>query len=105
MFVAVCDYGSATTGANPDDLLQGAKQGAIDNVKRASSQQQTRVTLGIYPGLPYEAENDTGSISPVRIYLVGTTLYQTLVVVPLGKPYADTARFLDSFQLIARTAP
>jgi hypothetical protein len=36
--------------------------------------------------------------------MVGSTLYQTLVVAPLGKPYADTARFLDSFQLIPRTA-
>jgi hypothetical protein len=35
---------------------------------------------------------------------VGTTLYQTLVVSPLASPYADTKRFLDSFQLIARTA-
>jgi hypothetical protein len=36
--------------------------------------------------------------------MVGSTLYQTLVVAPLGKPYANTTRFLDSFQLIPRTA-
>jgi hypothetical protein len=37
-----------------------------------------------------------------RIYLVGTTLYQTLTAAPLGKPFASATRFLDSFQLIAR---
>jgi hypothetical protein len=31
-------------------------------------------------------------------------LYQTMVVTPLGKPYPDTARFLDSFQLLGRGA-
>jgi hypothetical protein len=34
--------------------------------------------------------------------MVGDTLYQTLVVSPLGSNYAETARFLDSFQLIPR---
>jgi hypothetical protein len=37
-----------------------------------------------------------------RIYLVGDTLYQTLVASPFGSNYADKARFLDSFELIPR---
>jgi hypothetical protein len=103
MFVAVCDYGNATAGKNPDDLLQGAKNGALQNTS-AHLLSETKTTLGIYHGLTVEAESDQAHFS-FRIYMVGSTLYQTLVVVPLGKPYADTARFLDSFQLIARTAP
>ncbi len=39
-----------------------------------------------------------------RIYLVGTTLYQTLIASPLGGPYAGTTTFLDSFQLIPRVS-
>ena len=103
MFVGVCDYGAAVNGRDPQTVLNGSQQGAIDNVK-AHLISSSRVTLGTYPGLAYEAENDTQHFSG-RIYIVGSTLYQTLVVVPLGKPYADTARFLDSFQLVARTTP
>jgi hypothetical protein len=35
---------------------------------------------------------------------VGTTLYQTILAYPIGKPYEGTTRFLDSFQLIARVS-
>jgi hypothetical protein len=103
LFVGVCDYGNATAGKNPDDLLQGAKNGALQNAS-AHLLSETKTTLGIYHGLTLEAESDQAHFS-LRIYMVGSTLYQTLVVVPLGKPYADTARFLDSFQLIAHTTP
>ena len=101
MFVGVCDYGNCDRGQDPQTMLEGAKNGALQNVN-AHLLSETKTTLGIYHGLRFEAESDTTHFS-VRIYIVGTTLYQTLVVVPLGKPYADTARFLDSFQLIART--
>jgi len=103
LIVGVCDYGNATAGKNPDDVLQGAKNGALQNVS-AHLLSETKTTLGIYHGLTVEAESDQLHFS-LRIYMVGSVLYQTLVVVPLGKPYGDTARFLDSFQLIARTAP
>jgi hypothetical protein len=103
MFVGVIDYGNATAGKDPDDQLQGAKNGALQNAS-AHLLSETKTTLGIYHGLTFEAESDAAHFY-ARIYIVGSVLYQTLVVVPLGKPYADTARFLDSFQLIARTAP
>jgi hypothetical protein len=82
-------------------VLQGAKSGALENTN-AHLLSEKAITLGIYPGVEFEAENDTMHFS-ARIYLVGTTLYQTLIASPLGKPYAGTTRFLDSFQLIART--
>jgi hypothetical protein len=83
-------------------VLDGAQQGAIDNVK-AHLVSGKRITLGAYPGREFEAENDTLHFS-ARIYLVGTTLYQVLIAAPLGPPYAGTTRFLDSFQLIPRVA-
>jgi len=55
----------------------------------------------VYPVLEYEAENSTAHFT-VRIYLVGSTLYQTLVAAPVGKPFAGTTEFLDSFKLIAK---
>jgi hypothetical protein len=101
LFVGVCDYGSAIAGRNPDTVLQGAKSGAVSNVNGHLISEK-KITLGTYPGIEFEAENDTMHFT-ARFYLVGTTLCQTLIAAPLGKPYAGTTRFLDSFQLIART--
>ena len=89
-------------GRTPDQVLDGAQQGAIDNVK-AHLLRGKKIMFGAYPGREFEAENDTLHFY-ARIYLVGTTLYQTLVVAPLANRYTDTVRFLDSFQLIARTS-
>ncbi|MGP8174830.1 MAG: hypothetical protein ACLP7O_09825 [Terracidiphilus sp.] len=102
LFVGVCDYGSAIADRTADQVLDGAQSGAIENVS-AHLVSGRVITLGIYHGREFEAENDTMHFS-ARIYLVGTTLYQTLTAAPLGQPYADTTRFLDSFQLIARVA-
>ncbi len=100
MFIGVCDYGQQVAGRDPDSVLQGAKDGALSNSK-SHLVSEKKITLGVYHGVEFEAESDAAHFS-ARIYLVGTTLYQTLVVTPLGKPYPDTARFLDSFQLIPR---
>ncbi|MGA2350222.1 MAG: hypothetical protein ABSF70_07310 [Terracidiphilus sp.] len=100
VFAGVCDYGSAVADRTPDEALDGAQQGAIDNVK-AHLVRGRKITLGVYPGREFEAENDTMHFT-ARVYLVGTTLYQTLIAAPLAKPYAGVPRFLDSFQLIAR---
>lgn len=101
-YVGVCDYGSAVSDRTQDQVLDGAQQGAIDNVK-GHLVSGRKIALGVYQGREFEAENDTMRFT-ARIYLVGTTLYQTLAAAPLEKPYAGAARFLDSFQLIARTA-
>ena len=101
MFVGVCDYGAFTAGKDPDALLQGAKNGALQN-SNSHLLSEAKITFGVYHGVEFEAESDQAHFS-ARIYMVGSTLYQTLTVAPLGTPYAGTARFLDSFQLIART--
>ena len=100
LFVGVCDYGSAVAGRSSDTVLEGAKEGAVSNVKGRLISEK-KITLGTYPGVEFEAENSTTHFS-ARVYLVGTTLYQTLTAAPLGQPYPGTTRFLDSFQLIAR---
>ena len=101
LYVGVCDYGSAAAGRDPNVVLEGAKNGAVENVN-AHLLSAEKITLGVYPGMKFEAENDTMHFS-ARIYLVGTTLYQTLTAAPLSKSYAGTTQFMDSFQLIART--
>ena len=101
LFVGVCDYGSAIADRGPDSVLDGSQSGAISNINGHLISGK-KITLGIYHGVEYEAENDTMHFS-ARSYLVGTTLYQTLVAIPIGKSYAATTRFLDSFQIVART--
>ena len=100
LLVGVCDYGTATNGKSPDEVLQGARDGALKN-SSSHLVSERNITLGIYRGVAFEAESDAAHFS-ARIYFVGSTLYQTVVVTPLNQPYPGTTRFLDSFQLIAR---
>jgi len=100
-YVGVCDYGGFVSGSDPDAVLEGAKNGAIANAN-ARLLHAKKVTLGIYPGIAFEAEADTLHLS-ARIYFVGSILYQIFVAGPLPDGGDDTARFLDSFQLIPRT--
>lgn len=100
-YVGVVDYGKAASGRDPGVILQGAKQGAINNLK-AHLVKESNVTLGIYPGVDYEAENGSLHFN-MRIYMVGSVLYQVMAASPIREPFTGTDRFLDSFQLIPRT--
>ena len=102
LFVDVCDFGNQTAGKDPDELLQGAKNGALTNSKSHLTREK-KITLGTYHGVELESESDESHFY-ARVYMVGTTLYQTLVVWPLASPYPDTIRFLDSFHLVPRAA-
>ncbi|MGB8260698.1 MAG: hypothetical protein WCE75_10125, partial [Terracidiphilus sp.] len=102
LYVGVCDYGTAVEGRDPDDVLAGAQDGALQNVQ-AKLTTGRKFTFGIYHGVEFEGDSATMHFS-ARIYLVGTTLYQTLVASPVARPYGETPRFLNSFQLIARDA-
>ena len=101
LFIGVCDFGNKAPGTDPDAMLQGAKNGVLLNSNSHLTREQ-KITFGTYHGLEFEAESESTHVS-VRFYMAGTTLYQTLVVYPLSKPYDQTAKFLDSFELIART--
>ena len=41
--------------------------------------------FGAYPGREFEADNDSMHFS-ARIYLVGSTLYQTVIAAPITQP-------------------
>ncbi len=103
LYVGVCDYGQTGAGRDPDTVLQGAKNGAITNVQ-AHIVSEGKISLGVYPGLSFEAENTDFHLS-ARIFYLGTTLYQTLIARALSEPYANADVFLNSFQLLARTRP
>jgi hypothetical protein len=101
LIVAVCDYGNAVAGKTSDQMLLGAKNSTLSN-SASRLMSEKKITLGTNPGLQFEAENSATHFT-VRMYVVGTTLYQNLAVSPVNKPFNDTARFLDSFQLVSRT--
>jgi hypothetical protein len=98
LIAAVCDYGAAAAGKDPDVLLEDARNGAVDNLKGHLASEK-KIALGAYHGIEFEADSDAAHVS-VRIYLAGTTLYQMIAASPANARSADTARFLDSFQLI-----
>jgi hypothetical protein len=103
LYVGVCDYGDAARGGDPDAILEGAKNGAVSNV-HAHLVNSKKLSLGVYPGVELEAAAD-GAHLYGRIFLVGGILYQVFVALPSDRPYPDTIRFLDSFQVIPRSAP
>ena len=99
-FIGVCDYDERLGGKTPDAVLEGARDGAVSNTKSHVTREK-KIALGIYKGLDFEAESADTHFD-ARIYIVGTTLYQQVVVSAIGTPHADSGRFLDSFQLIPR---
>jgi hypothetical protein len=102
LIAAVCDYGASAAGKDADGLLESAKTGSIANLK-AHMVSEKKLNFGENHGVEFEAANDSEHIS-ARLYLAGSILYQTVVVSPLNGSYADTARFLDSFQLLGSPA-
>jgi hypothetical protein len=99
-FVGVCDYGSKADGSGVDAMLEGAMNGALESSK-AHLTRQSKILLGHYHGLEYESDSEEMHYT-TRVYMVGSRMYQMLVVYPLASPFAETRRFLDSFQLLGR---
>lgn len=102
MIVAVCDFGSALNGKDPDATLRGAENGALRN-SNSHLLNERKIALGVYPGIEMQAESGAARFT-ARIYLVGSTLYQIIVVAPDALPDPDAGRFLDSFQQIPRAS-
>jgi NADH dehydrogenase/NADH:ubiquinone oxidoreductase subunit G len=101
LFIGVSDFDKRAAQSDPDKLLQGARDGALQNSK-SHLVSEKKLMLGIYPGIEFEGASDEAHFT-ARVYLVGTRMYQTLVVAPIGQTYDGASRFLDSFQLIPRT--
>lgn len=102
LIISICDYGPAAAGKDPAALLQGAKNGALQN-SQSHLVSERKLTLGSNPGLEFEAQTDSIHTTD-RLYIVGTTLYLVQVSAPITQPYVQAVRFLDGFQLIPRTA-
>ncbi len=101
LFVSVCDYGTAFEKKDPRQLLLGAKNSALAN-SGARLLNETSIALGPNHGLQFVAEN-LATHYTARFYIVGSTLYQAIVVFPLNKPFDQANEFLNSFKLITRT--
>lgn len=95
---AMNDYGSAVDTGDPQAIVDGAMNGVVNHLK-AHITQSGKITIGKHPGNSFEAESDQVHVSG-RIYLVGSVLYQLLVITPVNQKYADAERFMDSFELI-----
>jgi len=98
LIAAVCDYAGTAAGKDPDVILDSAEKDAIGNIK-GHLVSDKKIALGVNHGVAFEADNESSHIS-ARSYLVGATLYQLIVASPLNVPYANAARFLDSFKLL-----
>ena len=82
----------------PDELLDGARDGAVSKVK-GTLKSETRTTQNGFPGreLRIEAPGDLALLA--RIFLVRERLYQSLVVTKKDRADApETKKFLSSFQ-------
>jgi hypothetical protein len=102
MMIAVTDLDAAIADKDPNTLMQDTVNEVRQNTNTHLLSEK-KIALGVYQGIAYEFVSNATHITS-RIYLVGSTFYQVMVAYPIDKPYADTARFLDSFQLIARTS-
>jgi hypothetical protein len=100
-YVGVCDYGKDAAGKDPDDMLQGAKDGAMANTNSHLIKEE-KIKLSIVHGLAFECENDKAYFT-ARVYMAGSMLYQVVVIYPIGIAPPDATSFLDSFGLITRS--
>jgi hypothetical protein len=100
LYIAVCDYGPTGAAADPATLLASAKEGAVSHIS-AHILTEKKITLDSSPGVEFEAESDKLHVT-ARMYMASGVLFQSMVATPLNEKYADTARFLDSLQLIPR---
>ena len=98
--VVIADY--HTVSAKPIVPATELQSEQSDFLKSATSRllREKEIVFNNYSGVEFEAESDQLHTF-ARFYVVGTTIYKTVVFTIPGKTYADSARFLDSFQLLA----
>jgi len=98
--IAYSDYPSDLVAAsNTDDMLQGAKEGAVGNLG-ATITAEKEITYGKYKGLEFKA-NSTQFYVNYKIFLVNNRLYQ--IAIMRDGSYAsqeNVDKFFNSFELI-----
>jgi hypothetical protein len=81
-----------------DELLDGARDGAVSKVK-GTLKTESKITQAGFPGRELRIEAPGDIVLVARIYMVKERLYQQLVVAPRPRAEsADTKKFLDSFK-------
>jgi hypothetical protein len=99
--VAVADYPADLVGADPKVVLEGARDGALQNVQATLTTSES-ISLGAVPGIAFGGTvASNNGVLTTRIFLDGVRLYQVFAVGDAASSSltADTAAFLDSFKL------
>lgn len=102
LYIGVCDYGARGLAADPGEMLSNAEKGSIEHMNAHLLSEQ-KIDLDGNRGLAFEADSDKLHFS-ARMYMVGGVLYQSMVATALDAKFAESAQFLDSFQLMPRPA-
>jgi hypothetical protein len=99
--VAVADYPANLVNADPTVVLEGARDGALQNVQ-ATLKTSEAITLNGVPGIAFTGNvASNNGVVTTRIFLDGVRLYQIFAVgdAASSRLTVDTAAFLDSFKL------
>ena len=100
--VSYSDYSeSLVKQTSTEKMLDSGRDGALANTQ-SKLLSESAISLDGYPGREITASSPDGKFTArVRVYLVNSRLYQTIVVIPnevASSP--DVLRFLDSFHLL-----
>jgi hypothetical protein len=93
------DYpAAALANRTPDSVLDGARDGAVANVK-GKLLAEKKLTANGYPGREIRiGSSDKKFVAIDRLYVVKTRLYQVMAVWPAaGEDVATTRRYIESF--------
>ena len=98
--IAYSDYPSEMVAmSDPDDMLQGAKEGAVSNLGAVITEEK-EIMYNKHKGLEFKA-NSTQFYVNYKIFLVNNRLYQ--IAIMRDGSYASQAnvdKFFNSFELI-----
>ncbi len=97
--LAYSDYPSEMIKAsNPDDLLIGAKNGAINNLG-ATITKEEKIDFDGNPGYQFKADNGSYYVD-YKIFLKGNRLYQIAIMRDGSAPTEEAVKnFIGSFEL------
>ena len=100
--VLYCDYPESIAKADPNKVLDGARNGAITSIKGKLVEGKS-VKMGEIPGRAFEYEMRRNGVSMVgrcRLYLDKSRLYQVMVIGTPDFARSETStKVLDSFKI------
>jgi hypothetical protein len=103
--VVVGDYPPEVVSKKPDDLLDGARNGAVSQVG-GTLLSEDRISSEGFPGREIKITATRGTQTMIawdRMYLVKNRLYQAIVVMSVkNEGSKDVRKFLDSFHFTPR---